>query len=119
MVVLQIADAAKRVEHALLPLAGILFVWGFVTLSLYASILRALRTRHPDVWKGLGSPTLITNNSLKNTLATRRFLRHREYAKLGDEQLDQTIRWHRLLERAYLVYFAFCVALVIATWTID
>ncbi len=69
-------------------------------------ILRRLRTRHPDTWAELGSPTLVLNNTISNSLRTCRFIWDGEYRVLDDPVLDRLGAVLRLYWIAYALLFA-------------
>ena len=79
-------------------------VVGFATGVLnHARIIRILRRRHEDEWKQIGSPSLIENNSIANARRLRVFLKNRGHERLGDEQLNRSVRVQQFIERAYVV----------------
>lgn len=60
-------------------------------------ILNLLRESHEEVWKELGSPSLVQNNSFENGVATLRFIWKRGHRELNDSSLDQLARTERML----------------------
>lgn len=90
----------------------LLFVVGIATVG---RLLSLLRDRHPDVWLGLGSPTLFLNNSIQNGLRLERFIWRKEYAQLGDKDLERLARFVRGLFVVYAVAFVAFIALQV--WT--
>jgi len=79
-------------------------VVGFVIgLWNHVRIIGALRNRHGERWKELGSPTLIHNNSIANSRRLRAFLKNREYEQLDDAALSRLARLQRVVERGYMV----------------
>lgn len=91
----------------LLLLAPVFFVAGllFTAASLYLHhrMLRTLSMRHATVWRGLGSPTLFSNNSISNSRALRQFIKKKSYIQLGDVELQQIIRNIKVLDRLHTV----------------
>lgn len=57
-----------------------------IGLFLVSRFLQAMKERHFYVWKSLGSPTLVSNNSVQGNLALFGYLRRREYLGLNDHQ---------------------------------
>jgi hypothetical protein len=85
-------------------------------IVLHARFLRALRQRYPRVWESLGRPTMIRNNTIRNSRAAQRFLRRREYETLEDPDLSALCDILRVYTRAYTVLlWAFLLCLV-AVW---
>ncbi len=74
-----------------------LYFVGFIMLGILASLgiylnyryLLILKTTHYEKWKDLGSPEIITNNSLKNNIAVFNFLRKKESLALNDQTLTK------------------------------
>jgi uncharacterized membrane protein SpoIIM required for sporulation len=75
-------------------------------LALFAKLLRQLRCRHQEVWKSLGSPTLVAGNSPAASFAFIRYLIHREYQRLDD---PETIRLASFARGYFICYVAFFV----------
>lgn len=98
-------------EVAFAILMGSLLVGAF----LYSQFVRILRARHPDVWKSLGSPTLVTHNTLRNFRSMSRFLLEKHYFSLDDEELNRIAKRLQLLRRVggIATLLAFGVFLVI------
>lgn len=67
--------------------------------------LAYLKNNHREAWEGLGSPSLILNNSIQNSLATWSFLRHKKYLQLGDDKLNQMARFNVWFSYSYLAFF--------------
>jgi hypothetical protein len=85
-------------------------VGGFV---LSYQFLGLLKDKHPDIWTSLGSPTLFLHNTPKNNKAVLRFLRRREYLRVGDEELTRrSIRLWRF-SKLYLLVFAVIVCMFV------
>jgi ABC-type sugar transport system permease subunit len=88
-----------------------LFVLVVLGLALYYSFTRQLRMKYPKEWAGLGSPTLLLNNSISNSLRTWRYIDRGNYRALKDDELSDLAMWLRVLK---YVYFAVLAATVIA-----
>lgn len=67
-------------------------------MALHGFLLRMLRRDHPAVWESLGKPTLIANNSPKNSLATLRFLFRGDFEELDDARLVRYCRFLRCFD---------------------
>ena len=50
-------------------------------------MFKILRTRHPEKYEAMGSPSLIMNNSLSNNISFIKFLFKREWQDLNDAGL--------------------------------
>ena len=87
---------------------GVLCVVG---LALHHMVLGRLRTRHLAKWTELGSPSLFTNNTVKNSFSVQRFLRSKEFLSLGDKRLNAMCK---LLWRLQLVYLALFTGILAA-----
>jgi hypothetical protein len=68
-----------------------------LNLYLRSKILNLLRESHEEIWKGLGSPSLVQNNSFENGVATLRFIWGRGHRRPNDPSLDRLIRTERML----------------------
>jgi len=97
------------------PLIGLLVIGFLAGVFSHACIINALRRRHPETWKRLGSPTLVTNNSIHNTRRLRAYIKSGDYRDLDDPRLERTIRIGRLLEVGYLMVLLVFAALFVAT----
>jgi hypothetical protein len=75
----------------------------------YASLLRMLRLSYPEQWKEVGSPTLIMNNSIRNSLALQRFIWGRGAKLVGDQELCRSVRTIKILEAVFLLVFILAV----------
>lgn len=50
---------------------------------------RFIEKEYPDDWQSLGSPNLITHNSISNNLKFIKFLKNKDYGRFGDETLSK------------------------------
>lgn len=91
----------------------VLGVWVAVGFVLHSRFLKTLKTRHPDVWEALGSPSLFLNNSIKNGWAVQRFLHKKEYLALNDPLFTSQCNFARSFGRAYLVFFIGALAFLV------
>lgn len=83
-------------------LLGVGVVWTVIIawhLTLYRRILSRLIDMHPSVWRDLGAPvmTLSVTQGWKSGWATDRFLRHKHYLDLADDELNQLARRYRVV----------------------
>ena len=99
------------------------FIWwclAVITLCCVPIMMvfyRKLRTRHPEVWASLGSPTLFYSASVRNQRAVSRFIWRGEYRKLKDTSITVIVRWIVFLSKVGVVLFAtwlaaFCARVV-------
>ena len=84
-----------------------------VWFGLSANLLRILRTRHPEKYAALGSPTLIMNNSIANGRSMFRFLWKREDRSLGDLGLSKLVSFMRVFYVIFMVIFMFTFAVIV------
>lgn len=85
---------------------AIVIILAFLTVSglvLHFRLISWLRKHHPHQWAQLGSPNLVTNNSIKNFFALRKFLRVRMYMELGDAELQIRSRALWIFSNAYFL----------------
>ena len=92
------------VTVAVLAMLGFFMHWLF---------LNQLRTKHGEVWKDLGSPTLFSNNTVANSLRVMGFLWRFEYHALGDARLTRCAVADQLTEVLFL--FAW-ISLLLIQW---
>ena len=70
---------------------AVMVVVGVAYIPLYLRALSILKARHRHEFERLGSPSLVMNNSLGNTLAFQRFLFTRKYRELNDTELEKIL----------------------------
>ncbi len=85
-----------------------LFIVGF---TLDGVLRRSLRRRHPEVWRSLGSPTLVMNNSISNGLRLERFLWASEYKALSDPALNRLALTIKVVFVVYTIVFVSVIAI--------
>jgi hypothetical protein len=83
----------ELVKLAIVALAILLAL----NLYLRRKLLKQLRESHEEVWKDLGSPSLVKNNSFENGVATLRLIWGPGCRKLNDPALNQLARTERML----------------------
>jgi hypothetical protein len=72
-------------------------------IVLHARFLRTLRQRHPRAWESVGRPTMVRNNTIRNSRAAQRFLRRREYEALEDPGFSALCDVLRVYTRFYTI----------------
>lgn len=82
-----------------------------IGLIMYEIFVRMLRERHPNKWRELGKPSLLTNNGIFNGFNVLMFLFKKEYKLLGDERLSKFANILRLFNFCYLGFFS--IALIV------
>ena len=70
--------------YAFLALFALQVVGTLAYFVIVAKLLRRLRSDHPAVFESLGSPSLIANNTPKNSMLFLRWLWRRDYTDLGN-----------------------------------
>ena len=102
---------AENTAQALPPvLFFVLLACVIVWFVLVTRLFRLLRTRHPDVYESLGSPTLILNNSIRNGWLFTRFLLGGHFRDIDDTETVRLCQFMRVFAICYLVLF---IALVV------
>jgi len=83
-----------------------------VTLSLaavwfwlLASLLRILRSRHSETFRALGSPSLVTNNTVSSSSRTVGWILAGRFRRLGDHQVDRIGGMLRVIFCSYVTLF--------------
>ena len=96
----------------LLVLLMILLPGGILLHTLF---LQRLRQKYPQIWESLGRPTMVLNNTIRNSFAAQRFLRRREYESLGDPRFSKFCNILRLYTRFYtIVLLGLVVCILVA-----
>ena len=92
-----------------------LIVLAIMGIYLHHSFLSLLKKTHHEKWKELGSPALVTNNSVKNSVAILNFLRKKEYLEMNDQELTKiSLRlWN--FGRIYLIFLATVICLFVVS----
>jgi hypothetical protein len=88
----------------------IVFIIGVI---LNLAFLNRLKKSHALKWKELGEPTLFYNNSIKNSLGVKKFIRERQDLALGDSRLSLLTMLNKYFGIIYVIYFIAFVALAI------
>jgi hypothetical protein len=88
------------VEKIVAPIEVLLAV---SSLVLYSRIVRRLRDQHPDKWRALGSPTLLSPTAAASGFATICYFLGRGHRELADQGLE---RMARLWLGTYAVFIA-------------
>src|SRR5262245_16284049 len=80
-----------------------------IGLALNAVFLHRLRQNFPAVWESLGRPTLIANNSPRNSLTTLRYILTAEFRQLPDDNFIRYCEFVRAFNIVYLVIFGILI----------
>jgi len=80
----------------------VLFAALLVWLALGTSLLRLLRNDHREIYESLGSPSLLSNNTIRNNWLSLKFLLTGAYRDLDDERVTRLCR----VLRGFLVLLA-------------
>lgn len=76
-----------------------------VAVSLHAWFLHELRTRHAEVWRGLGEPSLFLNNSIRNGLRTLKFKWSSEATRGLGPRFRRLTMTLRVIDVSYVLVF--------------
>lgn len=76
---------------------GILFTLAPMYLYRLYSLYKKLKECETEEWNRLGSPTLIMNNSLRNSYLVVKWLLSKEYLNLDDQKIVNEARLCRIL----------------------
>ena len=76
-----------------------------LAMILHGVFLHRLRREYPSVWESLGRPTLIINNSPRNSLASLKYLFTARYRELPDHSFVRYCDFLRMFDLAYGVIF--------------
>ena len=88
---------------------------GTVTyLILIARLFGRLEASEPEIWKSLGSPSLIWNNSPQNSLLVMRWLWRKDFSQLRDPTLADLALTVRTFLVTLLAIFALVLVLFFA-----
>jgi len=99
----------------IVPLMGITGIAFVLSWLFHGQVISGLRDRHEDVWESLGSPGLFASNSVRSTLALRRYTRERRHLALQDVRLSRSIARRNWSERVYWAGLIACVYLVVVS----
>ncbi len=84
---------------------GSLFIWILFWFSMVSRFFSYMSKNHAQVYSGLGSPALFSNNTPKNNIAFLSFILKGKYKVLKDANLSKRCNIMKLFFYAYLVYF--------------
>jgi hypothetical protein len=98
--VLFLINRALPIAFAVLLMEGALFFFFFHKLLTY------LKERHFNKWEELGSPSMISNNTIKNDLAVSNFFRIEEYLIMNDPYLIELCKRINTLKKLHHIVFA-------------
>jgi len=74
-------------------------------MCVHARILYLLKSRHEEIWKSLGRPTLFVKNTLNNNLNVQKFLSKKKYLDIDDQALVTLCEFQRGYIRFYMLGF--------------
>ena len=88
---------AEIPEHAVN--AALALLLGMFALYMFAiwRLQTFLREHHRKLWGNLGSPEVMWNNTIQNGSSLSRFIWERQYATVGDMELERRGRLCRAL----------------------
>ncbi|MDF1822529.1 MAG: hypothetical protein P1U64_13180 [Alcanivoracaceae bacterium] len=81
-----IASASVWLGAAIFLSCVILLIIHFITLHDFED---HLRTSHPALWKELGRPHVIKNNTPKNAMRTVKYIHSKKWMELDDEKAEE------------------------------
>ncbi len=99
-----------------IPLPIGIFV-GYMLLSVFywfylcANLFGYLEKKHPDIYREMGSPTLIANNSPKNNISFLSFILRNKYSVLDDRFLDRRCK--------FMKYYLYTYCAIMGAFTIS
>ena len=96
-------------DETIFTLLVIFFVVGVISHGL---LLSFLRKNHPEIWNGLGSPTLFINNSVKNNRLVLKFLWRKEYLQVDDTKLHRIASANHYFGIFYITFFIVSIILI-------
>lgn len=108
---MQISELLQFSATAEFLLLMVLFIVG---LRKYSLILTILRTQHASVWRELGRPSLVANNSMENGIVMLSFLLKRRFMDLSDSSFESVCNAYISFLKIYIVLFILNVITVIA-----
>ena len=88
-----------EVQPMFIVLFGFIALWFFLCTRMF----KILRTRHPDVYERMGSPSLIMNNTISSNLKFMKFLFTRRWTRMPDKGLCQL---GDFMLAVFVIYFA-------------
>lgn len=95
---------------------AIFFLFFLVVLGAFFhyQFISILRNKYKKTWEELGSPTLITNNSIRNIIRIMIFLKEKHYIDLNDEELNFRSRRLYIFNNLFFVFALICIASILA-----
>ena len=78
----------------------LVLTWLFLTKKLF----KLIEKNHPDKYRDMGEPNLVTNNSLSTNIAFMRYLYNKEWKQLDDLELSSL---------SYVMYRIFIVTIIV------
>ena len=84
-----------------------------VGMGLQYRFLRIMRVRHPELWRSLGKPRWYPTSNLLLTSPVLRFLWHRDYCAVPDQEfatLGGIVRFYHLMFVCIFILFVIALA---------
>lgn len=75
-------------------------------------LLSYLKKELPEVWSDLGSPTLLSNNSVENNILMLKFLWGKKYLQINDVKFQRIARTNHYFGIFYIVFFVVLILLI-------
>ena len=92
----------------------VILVIAIVGMVLQYRFLRIMRVRHPELWRSLGKPRWYATSNLLFTPLVLRFLWHRDYCAVPDQEfatLSGVVRFYHLMFVCIFIVFVIALAL--------
>jgi len=100
-------NPAQYIQYVLFPIFTVLFLLVFVWFFLVSRLYKLLSSKHPDIYKNLGEPTLFWNNSPKSAFLLMKFIFKKQYLGSNDHKLEKLGGKMFALFIVYTALFAF------------
>jgi hypothetical protein len=76
-----------------------------VGIIYYEKLLRILKERHTSIWRSLGSPTLLMNNTISNQKLMMAYINKKDYLNSKDQELIRLASFLRFFYKLYIAFF--------------
>jgi len=98
---------AQLIQHVFVPIFFILFLSVIVWFFLVSRLYKLLSSKHPEIYKYLGEPTLFWNNSPKTAFLLMKFIFKKQYLGNNDLELEKLGRRMFAFSIMYITLFSF------------
>ena len=89
---------------------NLLSVFAFVVMFVVCAVfLRIVRTRYPDVWRGLGSPSMFKDQDARMSIRGMRYFLTRGYRSVPDRRFVMFCDFFLVIQVLVLASFAYFV----------